>query len=100
MNSVFLRALQSEILGNSELSPWVHLNSSRVSDVSAGDQHIAEVLSLNRKIVGPGNIVTTRGAAAAFPSLRGPPSALAFQLAYRKLTVFANAASSDPRLGN
>ena len=58
---------------------------------------IATELS-GRKIVQFGNITTTRGAAALFPSLNGLPRALSFQLALRKLIGFATAAKQSQQL--
>lgn len=60
-------------------------------------QGIADALSVGRTSLVSGTI-TTRGAAALFPSLGGLPGALAFQLAHRKLVAFAATAKASATL--
>ncbi len=101
MTPQFLRDLQSQILANEECAKFVHTNDSDKVDgvtAAADDASIAAIISVGRKRVVQGPVITTRGAAAAFPSLNQLPGALAFQLAFRKLTTFATAASASPEL--
>lgn len=65
--------------------------------IEGNTQAIADVLSVGRTKF-TSSTITTRGAAAEFPTLAGLPGALAFQLAYRKLIAFAAAAKASETL--